>query len=43
MLPRKNAVDFMTINKIDGKKIEAVCRYEWVSFAGTDSVVPVIP
>ena len=31
---KKNAVDFMTINKIDGKKIEAV------SFAGTDSVVP---
>ena len=23
---KKNAVDFMTINKIDGKKIEAVCK-----------------
>ena len=38
---KKNAVDFMTINKIDGKRIEAVRKIiDEVSFAGTDSVVP---
>ena len=32
---KKNAVDFMTINKIDGKRIEAVCKIiDEVSFAG---------
>ena len=31
----------MTINKIDGKRIEAVCKIiDEVSFAGIDSVVP---
>ena len=36
---KKNAVDFMTINKIDGKRIKAVCKIiDEVSFAGTDSV-----
>ena len=30
---------FMTINKIDGKRIKAVCKIiDEVSFAGTDSV-----
>ena len=38
---KKNAVDFMTINKIDGKRIEEVRKIiDEVSFAGTDSVVP---
>ena len=38
---KKNAVDFMTINKIDGKRIEAVCKIiDEVSFVGADSVVP---
>ena len=38
---KKNAVDFMTINKIDGKRIEAIRKIiDEVSFAGTDSVVP---
>ena len=38
---KKNAVDFMTINKIDGKRIEVVCKIiDEVSFAGADSVVP---
>lgn len=33
---KKNAVDFMTINKIDGKRIEAVCNIiDEVSFAGS--------
>ena len=38
---KKNAVDFMTTNKIEDKRIEAVCKIiDEVSFAGTDSVVP---
>ena len=38
---KKNAVDFMTINKIKRKRIEAVCKIiDEVSFAGTDSDVP---
>lgn len=38
---KNNAVDFMTTNKIDEKRIEAVCKIiDEVSFAGTDSVVP---
>ena len=38
---KKNAVDFMTTNRIEGKRIEAVCKIiDEVSFAGTDSVVP---
>ena len=38
---KKNAVNFMTINKIDGKRIEAVCKIiDEVSFVGADSVVP---
>ena len=43
MLPRKkkNAVDFMTINKIDGKRIEAVCKIiDEVSFAGIRCLIP---
>ena len=37
----KNAVDFMVTNKIEDKRIEAVCKIiDEVSFAGTDSVVP---
>ena len=36
---KKNAVDFMTINKIDGKRIEAVCKIiDEVSFAGADTI-----
>ena len=38
---KKNAVDFMTANKVDERTIEAVCKIiDEVSFAGTDSVVP---
>lgn len=38
---KKNAVDFMTANKIDAKTIEEVCRIiDAISFAGTDSVIP---
>ncbi len=38
---KKNAVDFMTANKIDGKRIEAVLKIiDEISFAGKDSVVP---
>ena len=38
---KKNAVEFMKINKIDGKRIEAVRKIiDEVSSAGTDSVVP---
>ncbi len=38
---KKNAVDFMTINKIDGKRIKAVCKIiDEVSFVGTGSVAP---
>lgn len=38
---KKNAVDFMTANKIDGKRIDAVCEIiDEISFAGTDSVIP---
>lgn len=38
---KKNAVDFMTANRVDGEVIKKVCAIiEEVSFAGTDSVVP---
>ena len=38
---KKNAVDFMTANKVDGDIIDIVCKIiDEVSFAGTDSVVP---
>lgn len=38
---KKNAVDFMTANRIDNKVIDAVCKIiAEVSFAGKDSVVP---
>lgn len=38
---KKNAVDFMTANRIDNKVIDAVCKIiDEVSFAGKDSVVP---
>ena len=38
---KKNAVDFMTANRIDERTIETVCKIiDAVSFAGTDSVVP---
>lgn len=38
---KKNAVEFMTTNKIARKRIEAVCKIiDEVSFVGTDSVVP---
>lgn len=41
MCTKKNAVDFMTTNKIEDERIEAVCKIiDEVSFAGTDSVVP---
>ena len=38
---KKNAVNFMTVNKIDKETINAVCKIiDEISFAGTDSVVP---
>ncbi len=38
---KKNAVDFMTANKLDADMIDIVCKIiDEVSFAGTDSVVP---
>ena len=41
MLPRKNAVDFMTANGVDDSIINIVCKImAEVSFAGKDSVVP---
>ena len=39
---KKNAVDFMRSNGVDDKIMDSVCRIiDEVSFAGTDSVVPV--
>ena len=38
---KKNAVDFMTANKVDADIIDIVCKIiDEVSFAGIDSVVP---
>ncbi len=38
---KKNAVDFMTANKLDADVIDIVCKIiDEVSFAGTDSAVP---